>query len=332
MSIQRGLLQLVVIAKREGTVSPAFERELGQFLAENYFHADAELDISTPRWGESPERVKQIVEDILRAKSEPKDPDAAAKEQFQAFSAEQQRIIDAIRRSVWHRLRFERRFRKQLQVARTYLSRREEMREYSTRAYNLVRQYVLESGRRLQRMGYLTDSADVFMLYTNEIPRIGRGKDERERVLALTSFRRLMYRGYRLLEPPGELGKNVTQRDHTALPLSESGAMVLHGIGCSAGLIEATVRVVLTLEGADTVRAGEVLVTRFTDPGWTPVLGIVAGVVTEVGGLLSHAAVIGREYGIPAVLNVPGATQILKTGQRVRLDGREGTVTIMPSS
>jgi phosphoenolpyruvate synthase/pyruvate phosphate dikinase len=89
------------------------------------------------------------------------------------------------------------------------------------------------------------------------------------------------------------------------------------------------VRVVPTLEDAASVKAGEILVTRFTDPGWTPVLGLVSGIVTEVGGLLSHAAVIGREYGIPAVLNVPRATQMLATGQIIEIDGNEGTVKII---
>src|SRR6202008_1229204 len=93
--------------------------------------------------------------------------------------------------------------------------------------------------------------------------------------------------------------------------------------------IEATVRVVLTLEEADSVRAGEILVTRFTDPGWTPVLGIVSGIVTEVGGLLSPAAVIGRESGTPAILTLPGATKRLSTGMRVRIDGTSGIVEIL---
>ncbi len=88
-------------------------------------------------------------------------------------------------------------------------------------------------------------------------------------------------------------------------------------------------RVVHSLDDAGSLRKGEILVTRFTDPGWTPVLGLVAGVVTEVGGMLSHAAVIGREYGIPAVLNVPGATKALRSGQRVRVDGAIGTVVLL---
>ena len=77
------------------------------------------------------------------------------------------------------------------------------------------------------------------------------------------------------------------------------------------------------------LRLGDILVTRFTDPGWTPALGLVVGVVTEVGGVLSHAAVIGREYGIPAVLNVPGATEALRSGQWIRIDGGRGRVTVL---
>ena len=88
-------------------------------------------------------------------------------------------------------------------------------------------------------------------------------------------------------------------------------------------------RVLASLAEAGSLTSGEILVTRFTDPGWTPLFGIAGAVVTEVGGLLSHAAVIGREYGIPAVLNLPGATRTLCTGQRVRVDGRAGTVALL---
>jgi phosphohistidine swiveling domain-containing protein len=301
---------------------------LDDFLAQNYFHGDAELDISVPRWGERPGRVKQIVDDIVRSGTDPKDPEDSAKTQFAQFSSEEQRILAAIRRSPWHRLRFERSFRKQLRLARTYLSRREEMREYSTRAYYVVRRYAIEAGLRLHRTGYLTDPDDVFMLHWDEIVACARPGANAVRVRETARFRRLMYRGYRSLEPPGELGRDVTHK----APVDHAGAsqgVVLRGIGCSAGVITGHVRVVPTLEHAETLKPAEILVTRFTDPGWTPVLGLVAGIVTEVGGLLSHAAVIGREYGIPAVLNVPGATQILKTGQRVEIDGGQGTVRIL---
>jgi phosphohistidine swiveling domain-containing protein len=331
MKMQRDLVQLVKVATAEGTVSPVWDQALADFLARNYFHADVELDISTPRWGERPERVRQIVEDILRAGTDSRDPDQAARAQFDQFSAAEQGIDAAIRRSLWHRVRFGR-FRSSIRRARTFLSRREEMREYSTRAYNLLRLFVLEAGRRLQRKGCLEDADDVFMLHTDELVAFAGPGDHRDRALALARFRRLMYRGYRGLEPPGELGRHVTPRTASDHLDSSSEQVVLRGIGCSAGVVSAKVRVLRALEDARSLRPAEILVTRFTDPGWTPVLGQVTGVVTEVGGLLSHAAVIGREYGIPAVLNVQGATEILKTGQRVQIDGTAGTVTVLDAN
>ena len=211
MKMQRGFVQLVKVATRDGTESSEWQRALSDFLAENYFHGDAELDISVPRWGERPARVKQIVDDILRSGTDPKDPEESARNQFAQFSAEERRILTAIRRSLGTRLRFGRSFRKQLRLARTYLSRREEMREYSTRAYNVVRRYVIEAGLRLHRMGYLSDADDVFMLYTEEVVAAARPGEDPARIRELTHFRRLMYRGYRDLEPPGELGRDVTQ-------------------------------------------------------------------------------------------------------------------------
>jgi phosphohistidine swiveling domain-containing protein len=327
MRMQHGFVHLVKLAKQKGINSPDWQRGLDDFFAGNYFHGDVELDISVARWGETPARVRQIVEDIIRSGIDPKDPGDSAATQFAQYSAAEQRIVTALRRSLWTRVRLERSFRKQLTRAREYLSRREEMREYSTRAYHAVRRFVIEAGLRLHRMTRLADADDVFMLHTEEIVAAARSDHDAARLAESIRFRRLMYRGYRGLEPPGELGKGVAQRAPGRDEASD--ASVLKGIGCSAGIIAAPVRVVTTLERADTLKPGEILVTRFTDPGWTPVLGLVSGIVTEVGGLLSHAAVIGREYGIPAVLNVPGATQVLKTGQRIEIDGTEGTVRIL---
>jgi phosphohistidine swiveling domain-containing protein len=329
MAIQRDLVALVAVAQRDGTQSEAWDKACARFLDHHYFHADVELDISTERWHERPARVRKIVDDIIRSGVAPKDPDKAAEAQAAVYAAERQRIIGALRRTLWRRLRFERSFRRRLALARTYLSRREQMREYSTRVYNIVRQYALEAGRRLKQSGRLKDADDVFMLDTRELRALVDSSRAAEDLLARADFRRLLYRGYRLLEPPGELGRNVSG---PAEPDGEPDATLLKGIGCSAGLARAVIRVVPTLEQAEALQSGEILVTRFTDPGWTPVLGLVTGIVTEVGGLLSHAAVIGREYGIPAVLNVPRATQILKTGQRVEIDGSKGTVRILDAA
>ena len=329
LNIQRGFVKLVHTGKEHGMESAAWNGALAEFLRTNSHHGDAELDISAPRWGERPERIKQIVEDVLHSGIEPRDAEATAREQFELYSAEVRRVIAILRRNPWHRLRFGRAFRKRLNTARTYASRREQMREYSTRAGCVVRRYALEAGRRLHRQGWLSQEEDVFMLHTDELKAIAQQREDKTRILAVTEFRRLMYRGYRMLEPPGELGRAITA-DTTAAPVVESSNQVLlKGTACSAGRVTARARVVTTLAECNGLQPCEILVTRSADPAWTLVLGLVSGVVTEVGGLLSHVAVIGREYGLPTVLNVPGATQIIKTGQRLEVDGTHGTVRIL---
>lgn len=328
MLIQRGFVKLVQAGRQQGLNSPAWNASLTDFLQSNFHHGDHELDISTPRWGEKPESITHIVEDVLRSGIEPKDAEDSAREQFELYSTEFCRVIAILRRSPWLRLRFEKTFRKRLTRARTYASRREQMREYSTRAGCVVRQYALEAGRRLHRDGWLNPEEDVFMLHIEDLRAIAQHRADKSRILAVSSFRRLMYRGYRMLEPPGELGMGITQQ--TPDPHVEaSGIVTLHGTGCSVGKVTARARVITSLAECSTLNPHEILVTRSTNPAWTTVLGLVSGVVTEVGGMLSHGAVIGREYGLPTVLNVLGATQLIKTGQMLEVDGTHGTVRIL---
>ena len=240
MKMQRDLLLLWETARQSGTTGPEWEKGLAEFLSANYFHGDIELDISTPRWAEQPQRVQQIVEDILRSGIVPRDPEESARSQFQQFSAEERRIVTLVRRSVWRRLRFERSFRKQLRLARLYLSRREQMREYSTRAYNVVRQFVLEAGVRLVRQGFLKEAGRcIHAAWRTNCWPIGAGREQKASVLARTHFRKLMYRGVRQFEPPGELGRSVTQKTHGEQRDGAVGSRVLNGVGCSAGVSQA---------------------------------------------------------------------------------------------
>jgi phosphoenolpyruvate synthase/pyruvate phosphate dikinase len=102
----------------------------------------------------------------------------------------------------------------------------------------------------------------------------------------------------------------------------------LAGIGVSAGTVEGRARVAFKMEQAR-LESGDILVTAFTDPSWTPLFVSAAGLVTEVGGLMTHGAVIAREYGLPAVVGVENATKTIKDGQRIRINGSEGYVEIM---
>jgi len=107
-----------------------------------------------------------------------------------------------------------------------------------------------------------------------------------------------------------------------------SNGNVLIGMAASPGQVEGRARVVMTPAEAATLQPGDILVTRATDPGWTPVFSLIGGAVLEIGGALSHGAIVAREYGLPAVVNVPQATQRIQDGQIIGVDGTRGQVTL----
>ncbi|MDQ6732440.1 MAG: PEP-utilizing enzyme, partial [Actinomycetota bacterium] len=136
------------------------------------------------------------------------------------------------------------------------------------------------------------------------------------------------FRSYQALTPPrvltsdGEAISGAYRRD--GLP---AGALV--GLPVSGGTIDGRARVVLDMEEAD-LEAGDILVTAYTDPSWTPLFVTIKGLVTEVGGLMTHGAVIAREYGLPTVVGVEHATQLIQDGQQIRVHGTDGYVEILP--
>jgi len=322
MDVQRGILQLLAAARASGIGSEGWRAALRSFLDDHGFHSDAELDITVPRWSEVPERVTQMIRGMLEGAVKAADPDATARDAQARYERERQAVLARLGR----RVLLKRSFVKQMGRVRTFLSAREEMRHYSTQCYDIVRRYLLEAGRRLAAAGVLPSAQAIFMLDLDDLRSVARAPAPSAERDALIAYRQQMYDGYRTLTPPNELGRGVSAAVASAGTASADGRLLLTGLGCSPGVAEGKARIIRSLDEVSSLQHGEILVTRFTDPGWTPALGIVAGVVTEVGGLLSHAAVIGREYGIPAVLNVPRAMEVLPANQRIRVDGTKGTV------
>ncbi len=126
----------------------------------------------------------------------------------------------------------------------------------------------------------------------------------------------------RVLTSEGEVVAGAYRRDDTP-----AGALV--GLAVSAGTVEGRARVILDMAEAE-LETGDILVTAYTDPSWTPLFVAIAGLVTEVGGLMTHGAVIAREYGLPAVVGVEHATRLIRDGQRIRVHGTDGYVEILP--
>lgn len=188
----------------------------------------------------------------------------------------------------------------------------------------VYKQALMQEARRLVEAGVLDGVDDIFSLRFDELHEAVRAQQaDRE----LIRQRQQAFEAQRKLTPPrvmtseGEVVAAAYRRE--GLP-----AGALAGIGVSAGSVEGRARVVLDVAQAD-LSPGDILVTTFTDPSWTPVFVAIGGLVTEVGGLMTHGAVIAREYGLPAVVGVPRATELIRDGQRIRLHGAEGYVEIL---
>ncbi|WP_040783351.1 aminotransferase class III-fold pyridoxal phosphate-dependent enzyme [Nocardia pneumoniae] len=324
MALQRGIVELHRVARESGLDSPAWDEALAAFLDEQGFHADAELDLTCPRWSEDPQRVRAMIAVMLDNGTVPADPATTLVEQRKRYESELAAVRARVRARPTTRVRYAKALDKQIERMRRYLVARERMREFSSQCYAVVRAYVVEAGTRLAAAGVLEHADDAFQLTIHQLTDLVAGRAASSDLAPVIAYRRAMYAGYRDLVPPHELGGGVT-----VAAVRVVGHGDLSGLGCSPGVAEGTARVITSLDHIDQLREGDILVTRFTDPGWTPALGLVAGVVTEVGGMLSHAAVIGREYGIPAVLNVAGATTAVRSGQRIRVDGGAGLVQVL---
>jgi phosphohistidine swiveling domain-containing protein len=256
-------------------------------------HSRRELDLRTPRWDEDREFVEQLATSYKGSAGEDPRP---------AYESARIRARAAV---PWHRRGA---FDRKLDRLRRLVWLREEMRDLSTRFYYQIRRHALEIARRRG----LGDG--IFFMRFQEIIADDRSNIQR---------RRDEFDSYRTFKAPNEIGARFPFRP------AEGAAQALQGIGASQGTVRGVARVARSVEEAARVEKGAILVCPFTDPGWTVTLDRVAGVITETGGLLSHAAVICREYGIPAVLAVPRATERIRDGQEVAIDGGLGRVELV---
>lgn len=299
LDVQSGLEKLSKVADFYGYFSQTYYSGREDFLKIHYHHGPAELDITVPRWGEKKEWVDELVKNYV----------PTSRMTNSKFETTYNRISKNI--NFFSR----RKFSKLTEKSRHFLRIREEMRSFSTRAYYLLRIGLLEFAKRNS-----ISSEDIFMF---DILEVKKKLAHPGTKLPDTSIRKRYYQGYKHFKAPNDFGGTIKARKDS---YTDKG---LSGLGCSPGVMTGKARVITDIHQTGNLCKEDILVTLFTDPGWTPVLARVGGVVTEVGGLLSHAAVIGREYGIPAVLNLIDATKIINDGDIIRIDGKTGKVEIL---
>ncbi|MXX19041.1 MAG: hypothetical protein F4X03_08560 [Dehalococcoidia bacterium] len=299
----------------------AFAGQYAPFIADLGFRGQRETDPSCLTWNESPQFVLSSLQADLALDEEhsPYVREARSAAERVALEAEVEAALPEDQRAEFRRL---------LDLVQVMNGKRETTKASWTRLCRTYRQPVLEMGRRLAERGELDDAGDVWFLRLAELPEALDGGLSAAEIQDVVDERRTRYEMLHDYELP-----IIFQRPVEATPRQTAdagGETSFQGIGVSPGQTRGRARVVLSADGASeaTILPGEILVAPVTDAPWTPLFLPAAGVVVETGGLLSHAATVAREYGIPAVTGIRGATDFIATGTMLSIDGSTGTVTI----
>ncbi len=316
------------------TDDPAIRR----FIAK-YGHKKAvELDAGTPTWAEKPEYVL----DLVRAYIENELYRTAAGE-FERNRREAEAAIERIyaRFVEAGRARQGRAVRRLLRDFREMFGVREQSKFVITQGLEVMRNVLHEIGAELASRGSIDKSDDVFHLTLEDIESLADtelGGDVKSGgdLRAIAAANRDAYRENAGLRAPRlltSLGESIYSASYSASELGDSdngdSGNGLTGVAVSPGVAEGRVRVLTSHEEGHTLQPGEILVTAGTNPSWTPLFLRISGLIMECGGPISHGSVVAREYGVPAVSGISGATQTLRTGQRVRLNGESGEVQLL---
>jgi pyruvate,water dikinase len=286
---------------------------VAELLARHGFRGPREADVSAPVWREDPAPLHRLIGEYA-AMSDAADPRLRETRLGAQRKDVERRILAALpvlARPAGRAL---------LRRAARAIPLRGIAKDSYLQATDVIRAAARRIGALLAADGVLSHADDVFFLTDAEISA-GVGAGARD----LVARRRARYEGYRAVEIPVTwVGDPAT----TAADLDDSG--VLSGVGVSPGVVEGTARVI-TDPSFDDVEPGEVLVAPATDPSWASIMFLSSGLVVDIGGALSHAAIVARELGVPCVVNTVTGTRAIRTGDHIRVDGAAGVVTILKS-
>ncbi|MET1155780.1 PEP/pyruvate-binding domain-containing protein [Arthrobacter sp.] len=324
--------QLLARRYLEGALPAVCQSELRAFLATYGHRSVAEIDLGIPRWSEDPAHIINVLANYLKLT----DPELAPDRLFKraAETAEAKSAELAARASGRSKLRG-RIVAHSLRCARSTAGMRESPKFRLIATLAALRQQLRLVGEELADAGRITAPGDIFFLDFTEA-RVGlRGADLRRPVAERRrNYQREMRRRHipRLLLSDGtDVEAAMAAQTRAASPAGgQLRAGNLAGAPASAGTVTGKARVILDPVSAQ-LEPGEILVAPSTDPGWTPLFMTAGALVMEMGGPISHGAVVAREYGIPAVVGVPDATTRIRTGDTLTVDGAAGTIVVEAS-
>ncbi|HDR7717065.1 phosphoenolpyruvate synthase [Bacillus albus] len=292
------------------------------FLDKYGMRCSGEIDITKTRWSEKPTTIVPMILNNIR------DFEAGAskrkfEEGLQEALKKEEELIERLQHLPDSKQKVEE-TKRMIRNIRNCIGYREYPKYGMINRYFIYKQALLKEAEQLVQSGVIREVDDIYYLTFEELHEVVRTSKLN---YELIQKQKNDYKLYEKLTPPrimtsdGEIVTGKYKREN--LP-----ADAIVGLPVSSGVIEGRARVILNMEEAN-LEEGDILVTAFTDPGWTPLFVSIKGLVTEVGGLMTHGAVIAREYGLPAVVGVENATKLIKDGQRIRVHGTEGYIEVL---
>ncbi|MGG2015122.1 phosphoenolpyruvate synthase [Bacillus sp. S10(2024)] len=292
------------------------------YLCKYGMRCAGEIDITRTRWSEKPITLVPMILNNIK-NFEPNASNRKFEQGQQEALKKEQELLDRLKQLPDGEQKVKE-AKRMIHLIRNFIGYREYPKYGMINRYFVYKQALLKEAEQLVQEGVIHEKEDIYYLTFEELHEVVRTNKLDYQII---SKRKDEYKLYEKLTPPrvitsdGEIIAGEYKREN--LP-----AEAIIGLPVSSGVIEGRARVILNMEDAN-LEDGDILVTSFTDPSWTPLFVSIKGLVTEVGGLMTHGAVIAREYGLPAVVGVESATKLIKDGQRIRVHGTEGYITIL---
>ncbi|MEH2207198.1 MAG: phosphoenolpyruvate synthase [Nostoc sp.] len=298
------------------------QNAIATFLHKYGMRCVGEIDLTRTRWSENPTTLVPMILSNIK-NFEPGESERKFEQGQRSALKKEQELLERLKQLPDGEQKSEE-TKRMIGLIRNFIGYREYPKYAIVNRYFVYKKALLKEAEQLTQAGVIHEKEDIYYLTFEELHEVVRTNQLDYQII---SKRKDEYKLFEKLTPPrvitsdGEIIAGRYKREN--LP-----AEAIVGLAVSSGVIEGRARVILNMEDAD-LEDGDILVTSFTDPSWTPLFVSIKGLVTEVGGLMTHGAVIAREYGISAVVGVENATKLIEDGQRIRVNGTQGYVEIL---
>lgn len=288
-------------------------------IIEKYgYHSDKELDVTYPCYYEDIKPIIVNIKDMIELDDNfsPIEDQKRGKEIYQNILKDISKQVSIKKMS---------KIQTKVEKMRKMLWWREEFRDISTRFYYIIRIYTIELAKKLNEENVIKEIEDIWFLKIADIWDYLDNKISNEDIRKIIERNKKYYKSFRNYMSENEIGSVFSEGENEK---NNKENAEIKGLGANTGIVTGTARVIEDFSQIDRLKENDILVTKFTDTGWTPKFAILSGIVTEYGGILCHAAIVSREYGIPAIVSCSTALDKIKDGMTITIDGTTGVVKI----